>query len=224
MDKFKVGDRVKDKTFGYGTIVESKKIFDNIFFLIKFDKKDNRLHNGNGLSKKKYKNNTCYWYRDFAADSELELVGETYTYEDLKKSPIGTKVTFESGNCIVKTDENNFDGGQYYRKINDLANLKDKYDVLGKIIKIEEPKYTTVYECEPEILDNTEKRYLKDVIRPFRDRVNNIRKVKSYTNKKSEYIIISIGNENITLPYFEENAMYKGMRLNKEYTLEELGL
>lgn len=154
----------------------------------------------------------------------LDLVKPEYTYEDLKKAPIGTKVTFESGNCIIKTGKNDFDGGEYYRKINALAKFRDVYNVLGKIIKIEEPKYTTVYECKPEILDNTEKRYLKDVIRPFRDRVNNIRKVKSYTNNKSEYIIISIGNENITLPYFEENAMYKGMRLNKEYTLEELGI
>lgn len=159
----------------------------------------------------------------------LELVKPEYTYEDLKKSPIGTKVTFEKGRTLIKIDED------YYREIEkdgifrdllELEGLKDNYNFLnqGKIIKIEEPTYKTVYEVKPEILDNIEKKYLKDVIRPFRDRVNNIRKVKSYTNNKSEYIIISIGNENITLPYFEENAMYKGMRLNKEYTLEELGL
>lgn len=159
----------------------------------------------------------------------LELVEETYTYEDLKKAPVGTKVTFESGIILIKVDKENYKEIKEYgttRYIELLKGLKDNWQFMnqGKIIKIEEPEYKTVYECKPEILDNTEKRYLKDVIRPFRDRVNNIRKVKSYTNNKSEYIIISIGNENITLPYFEENTMYKGMRLNKEYTLKELGI
>ena len=31
-------------------------------------------------------------------------------------------------------------------------------------------------------------------------------------------------NEMITLPVFKEGAMYKSMKLDKEYTLEELGL
>lgn len=159
----------------------------------------------------------------------LELVEKTYTYEDLKKAPVGTKITFESGIILIKVDKENYKEIKEYgttRYIELLKGLKDNWQFMnqGKIIKIEEPEYKTVYECKPEILDNTEKRYLKDVIRPFRDRVNNIRKVKSYTNNKSEYIIISIGNENITLPYFEENTMYKGMRLNKEYTLKELGI
>ena len=159
----------------------------------------------------------------------LELVEETYTYEDLKKSPIGTKITFESGIILIKVDKENYKEIKEYgttRYIELLKGLKDNWQFMnqGKIIKIEEPTYKTVYEVKPEILDEAEKKYLSNVIRPFRDRVNNIRKVKSYTNNKSEYIIISIGNENITLPYFEENAMYKGMRLNKEYTLEELGI
>lgn len=159
----------------------------------------------------------------------LELVEETYTYEDFKKSPIGTKVTFESGIILIKVDKENYKEIKEYgttRYIELLKGLKDNWQFMnqGKIIKIEEPTYTTVYKYKPEILDEAEKRYLRAVIRPFRDKVNNIRKVKSYTNNKSEYIIISIGNENITLPYFEENAMYKGMRLNKEYTLKELGI
>ena len=159
----------------------------------------------------------------------LELVEETYTYEDLKKSPIGTKITFESGIILIKVDKENYKEIKEYgttRYIELLKGLKDNWQFMnqGKIIKIEEPTYKTVYEVKPEILDEAEKKYLSNVIRPFRDRVNNIRKVKSYTNNKSEYIIISIGNENITLPYFEENAMYKGMRLNKEYTLKELGI
>lgn len=161
----------------------------------------------------------------------LELVKPEYTYEDLKKSPIGTKVTFEKGRTLIKIDEN------YYRETNEngiiryfnnLKGLKDNYhDYLnqGRIIKIEEPKYTTVYEYKPKILDNTEKRYLSNVIGPFRDKVKNIIKIKSIALKDKEYIIIRIINSNnIPLPYFDKNTMYKGMELEKTYTLEELGL
>lgn len=31
-------------------------------------------------------------------------------------------------------------------------------------------------------------------------------------------------DDNIPLPYFHKDKMYKGMELNKEYTLQELGL
>lgn len=155
----------------------------------------------------------------------LDLVKPEYTYEDLKKAPIGTKITFENGEVLIKDSEIFFQNTRFSIRITELKSLKDKYaNALGKIIKIEEPKYTTVYESEPEILDNTEKRYLKDVIRPFRDRVSSIYKIKSYINNNKEYIFIKIGNESINLPYFEENTMYKDMRLEKEYTLEELGI
>lgn len=158
----------------------------------------------------------------------LELVEETYTYEDLKKSPTGTKITFEKGRTLIKIDEN------YYRETNEngiiryfsnLKGLKDNYhDYLnqGRIIKIEEPTYKTVYEVKPEILDNTEKRYLKDVIRPFRDRVKYIEKRNI---SRGDYIRIMIQDTNICdLPYFEKDTMYKGMKLYRHYTLEELGL
>ena len=155
----------------------------------------------------------------------LELVKEEYTYEDLKKSPIGTKITFGNGNMFMKYTEDKFINLSAIRSIEWLSNLRDNFGQLGKIIKIEEPKYTTVYECEPEILDNTEKRYLSNIIRPFRDKVKNIIKTKSITLKDKEYIIIRIINgNNIPLPYFDKNTMYKGMELEKTYTLEELGL
>lgn len=160
----------------------------------------------------------------------LELVEKTYTYEDLKKSPIGTKVTFEKGRTLIKIDEKNYkeikEGGTT-RYIELLKGLKDNWQFMnqGRIIKIEEPEYKTVYECKPEILDEVEKRYLSNVIRPFKDKVKNIIKTKSIALKDKEYIIIRIINgNNIPLPYFDKNTMYKGMELEKTYTLEELGL
>ena len=84
-----------------------------------------------------------------------------------------------------------------------------------------------VYEFETlvwkrEILDEVEKKYLSDVIRPFRDRVINIIKVD---NRIGIYISIRMkGEANIDLPYFKKGTMYKGMEINKEYSLKELGL
>ena len=152
-------------------------------------------------------------------EEDLELV---YTYEDLKKSPIGTKITFENGEVFVKNGEDRFESPSAYAYIDNLESLE--HYTLGKIIKIEEPEYKTVYEVKPEILDETEKRYLRGVIRPFRDKVKYIKKYFSRTVGK-EYLQVKLNEDRpMNLPYFEVNAMYKGMKKEKEYTLEELGL
>lgn len=86
----------------------------------------------------------------------------------------------------------------------------------GEIIKLPKP-----------ILDKAEKKYLKRVIGPWGDEVTSISKV-SASYRKKEYIIITTeisGWKHYTeLPLFETNSMYKGMELNKEYSLEDLGL
>ena len=148
----------------------------------------------------------------------LELVKD-YTYEDLKKSPIGTKVTFENGEVLVKDEENYFENVHKCREIANLYNLKDNYSDLGKIIKIEEPEYKTVYEAKLEILDEVEKRYLRGVIRPF-----EVRFIKKVGLTNAEYIYIELKSSHISLPNFSSNTMYKGMEIDKKYTLEELGL
>ena len=77
------------------------------------------------------------------------------------------------------------------------------------------------YIVEKEILDEEEKEYLSNVIKPFRDKVEYI--VKKYCLGK-EYISIFLIEENISLPYFKRGTMYKEMKIEKKYTLEELGL
>lgn len=76
------------------------------------------------------------------------------------------------------------------------------------------------------ILDEIEKEYLSNVIKPFRNRVTNIIKFNNYDNEKYQYICIKIKNEwsGILLPNFIKGTMYKGMEVNKNYNLEELGL
>ena len=155
----------------------------------------------------------------------LELIKE-YTYEDLKKSPIGTKITFENGEVLVKDDDGDYSNKKRWRDDSDLKELKDRVNTLGKIIKIEEPTYSTVYEAKVEVLDEVEKRYLRGVIRPFRNKVKSIRKTDNNMNgKDNEYLTITLTEEpNMDFPNFEPNSMYQRMKLYKEYTLEELGL
>ena len=156
-------------------------------------------------------------------EEDLELV---YTYEDLKKSPIGTKITFENGEVLVKDDDGNYSNKKRWRDDSDLKELKDRVNTLGKIIKIEEPTYQTVYEAKVEILDETEKRYLREAIKPFKNKIKTIRKTDNKMNgKDNQYITIAFKEDfNMDFPNFEPNTMYKGMKLYKEYTLEELGL
>ena len=91
-----------------------------------------------------------------------------------------------------------------------------------EILKIERPKYEKIEE-KKEILDETEKKYLLNIIKPFKSKVQYIKKCVG--RQKENYIYIDLYNdEYITLPYFEENTMYKGMEGDKKYTLKELGL
>lgn len=73
-----------------------------------------------------------------------------------------------------------------------------------------------------EYLNEKEKKYLSAVIKPFRERTECIR--KNSDGNYNEFISIDLNNERFFLPYFGEGEMYKGMEIDKEYTLEELGL
>ncbi len=90
-----------------------------------------------------------------------------------------------------------------------------------KIIRIERQKYEKVYKKQ-EILDEVEKKYLSNFLKPFKNRVETI--VKEEIDEE-QYLDIYIKDEGyINLPNFKANTMYKGMKLGKEYTLKELGL
>lgn len=206
--KFKVGDRVKlNKNITRFTYSQAGVSYEEIGTII--DVKEDE-YTVNFPSH-------CSWN-----GTEEELVLSKYTYEDLKKSPIGTKVIFENGEVFVKDDKEYFENSEAFRDDTDFENLKDNSGCCGKIIKIEEPNYTTVYEYKPEILDEAEKRYLKEVIRPFRDKVTYIRKFVCSTGDAKIDIVVE--NWYICLPTFPKNQMYKNMEDDKEYTLEELGL
>ena len=207
--KFKVGDRVR--YIKYAIYHNSTVKENSIWRIIKVD-------NYNRMYYTVDENYSGEWFRE----EELEKI--EYTYEDLKKSPIGTKLTFENGEILIKNMENNYESYSYSRYDIDLKDFKDGYGCLGKIMKIEEPEYITVYENK-EILDEAEKRYLRGVIKPFKDKVKYIKKCDF---SDTENIEIGIKKNSyiwkLSLPPFEKDMMYKNMEDDKQYTLEELGL
>lgn len=78
---------------------------------------------------------------------------------------------------------------------------------------------------EPEeepVLDDAERRYLKNVIRPFKDKCEYVEKIPSDWFEDKAYILISLENANIPLPMFEKNTLYINMEPCKKYTLEDL--
>lgn len=94
---------------------------------------------------------------------------------------------------------------------------------LGKLewknfYNIDDDLYVSI---KKEVLDEKEKEYLRGVIKPFRNRINYIKKIDYW---EKECIYFSLGDEFTKLPSFKKNTMYKGMEIKKRYTLEELGL
>ena len=81
------------------------------------------------------------------------------------------------------------------------------------------------------ILTEKEREYLSAVIKPFKDRKVVIKKHEYPQNEyRNECIQISVqfydktGGETVSLPIFKKGTMYKGLEINKCYTLDELGL
>ena len=93
------------------------------------------------------------------------------------------------------------------------------YDGCKVVITIEKP-----------ILDTIERQYLQNIIKPFKKRVKSIYKIKStlgtYFGEEHYHIVIELTDfESIKLPAFNKKTnMYKGMKLDKHYTLKELKL
>lgn len=119
--------------------------------------------------------------------------------------------------------------GEMLELITENDNKKIASELINELIKKNndifknlDVKYTIAE--KKAILDNKEKEYLSNVIKPFRDNVISIKKISSHHLGK-DYIVIDLyENDFANLPDFEKGTMYNGMELNMEYTLEELGL
>lgn len=135
--------------------------------------------------------------------------------------------------CIFKNKERAIKFGGYVIMNRGTMSLREyskklehNYDSNYDIVRIDRPvEYKTIYKND-EILDSTEKKYLATVIAPFRDKIKNITKIDRDIGK--QYISICYDDglyiEDINLPDFKSGTMYVGMKSNKVYALEELGL
>lgn len=202
--KFKVGDKVKviAKKHGHGF---------NIGEIVKIEEISDRDYKCSSLEK-----NELWWM------AEDEFTKVKFIKSDLKDEDI---VTYRNGlKKIVSGDKlygnDLFTSLRYYPE--DLKDVdgEEEYD----IVKVERPvKYETLFERKEEILDEVEKKYLANVIKPFRHKIKSIMKRSEYGSLC--YIKICIKNGDAAyFPCFKENSMYKGMEPNREYTLKELGL
>ena len=74
-----------------------------------------------------------------------------------------------------------------------------------------------------DLLTKEEKEYLEGVIKPFKDIVEYI--AKSNMDNNLEYLCIKIKDDyHLCFPNFLKNKYYKGLEIEKKYTLEDLGL
>lgn len=82
---------------------------------------------------------------------------------------------------------------------------------------------------EESILTDEEKRIIKDIIGAFislepHTKLLCVRKNKWYSDETKCYLTFKYEDDSGDTPCFDSYKMFKGMKLNKEYTLEELGL
>ena len=85
----------------------------------------------------------------------------------------------------------------------------------------------TVVKLSKPALTKNEKEYLSSIISPFRNRVEYISKYdyrSKYEYIKIKYNEIYDAQFSINLPCFEKGTMYTGMKVDKTYSLRELGL
>lgn len=204
--KFKVGDKVKviAKKHGHGF---------NIGEIVKIEEISDRDYKCSSLEK-----NELWWM------GEDEFTKVKFIKSDLKDGDIVTKRNGEKRTLVGKylhSVKRASPLTYYTEDLKDAGGLKEH-----DIVKVERPvKYETVFERKEEILDETEKRYLASVIKPFKNKIETIEKTIKIGDSSLCYLNIYLKNDDIAnLPNFKKDSMYKGMEPERKYTLEELGL
>lgn len=220
--KFEVGDKVKIRR----NLKDGEK-YNEIPFVEKM---------------KKYEGETAEITRRISAGYELDIDDGKYCWSDdmLEMEWKFSKEDLRDGDIItLRSDVELIKIGETIQNEYVAISLEDFTENLEDpmkpgnnrgIIKVERPvKYKTVFERvedeKKEILDGTEKEYLKAVIKPFKKRFKGISKIESpIFPAEKEFLQIQLNNDEIILPYFEKGTMYKGMKTNVSYTLKELEL
>ena len=91
--------------------------------------------------------------------------------------------------------------------------------VCGRLQVVKLPKHP---------LDETEKEYLLNMIRPWKYKVVSVTKYLGTGTPKEEFIQICYLQNGykyyISLPQFKKGVMYRGMELERDYSLDDLDL
>ena len=74
------------------------------------------------------------------------------------------------------------------------------------------------------ILDDVERKYLANVIKPFRNRIKHLYKYPCANDDSEAIAAIMKDFDYLDFPSFKNGSMYKGMKLMEKYTIEDLGL
>lgn len=88
------------------------------------------------------------------------------------------------------------------------------------------PRIAWLLEDYNPILTDEEKRILQNIIdalRPLGKKVKTISK-RDFSPSLDEYLHFTYDDDSATTTTFDGNKMFVGMKIQKEYTLEELGL
>lgn len=105
-----------------------------------------------------------------------------------------------------------------------VKSIKQHYNWYDNTITHDKPEMDFLNaEYKADVLDDIEKNYLSNIIRPFRNKVEYISKERGSIDRY--YIMIKLQNDCVCLPCFRrKTGMYKGMDAKTKYTLEELDL
>lgn len=104
------------------------------------------------------------------------------------------------------------------------------FNYMFKSIKWEDDEPTRISDIyDPQILDDVERKYLKTILKPFHEKVDYVAKNSRNifgNNYRREYLYIQFHDHDgkFEFPDFDSGKMYSGMELDKEYTLDELGI
>ena len=108
-------------------------------------------------------------------------------------------------------------------KVEDKKHFKSLPRNFTGTIKIENGFIAEIVKEKKEILDKVEKEYLSAVIKPFKEIITGIVVYEVLIGKC--YLSVHLrGDDEISFPCFKKGTMYKNMQINREYTLQELGL
>lgn len=80
-------------------------------------------------------------------------------------------------------------------------------------------------EYKKPVLDDIERKYLSQVLNPFKLYIRSVTKYSTtQAGCEREFICVRFMDSGWQFPSFKKGSMYKGMKRNREYSLEELGL